>query len=76
MLTVKQLHTILGDIIKNKEVSGSAPVMLASDPEGNSFGTVAKDSFGKSFFQLSDGKTTGRKECLVVYPYQDHLQPE
>jgi len=75
MLTVKQLHKILGKIIKNKEVSANAPVMISSDSEGNGFGSVGEKNFSKNFFNVSDGKCEGKRECLVIYPNDDYLEP-
>lgn len=58
-IKITQMIKILKKI---KETEGDLDIYLSSDPEGNSYGTVDKSSFGK----IGD-------KGLAIYPFEENL---
>lgn len=64
-MTVFELMIFLNELNKQGLIKSDTKVYLSSDEEGNSFGTIVKDSF-----QVFDDNK------LVFFPFQERLQLE
>ena len=61
-MTVGELLDLIVNGLANKVFKSGDRIYLSSDEEGNSFGTLTADSFGRE----PDGR-------LFVYPFVEHL---
>ena len=60
-MTANQLIEKLNKLIKDGKIKGSAKIIIASDEEGNSYGTVEK--------QCVSPTDNGN---IVLYPWREH----
>jgi hypothetical protein len=56
----------ISELIKSlrelKKKFGDVPVLLSSDEEGNSYGTISEDSFGRD----------ATEKYIIIYPWRDY----
>ena len=68
LINKKQPTSKLSELIERlqeyKRIYGDIPVVMAVDPEGNSYGTITQDSFDTD------------KSFLILYPNVDQLQKD
>ena len=61
-MTATQLVNTLNGMIGRGEIKESAKVLLSSDSEGNSYGTISDKSFGLT-----------EKNNLIIYPWEERM---
>lgn len=59
-----KVSELIGILEHMKEVYGDKSVYLSSDEEGNSYSTIAQDSFSVEL----------DKSYMVIYPYEEYVE--